>query len=90
MTEITAREMVLMERAAEDAIYAFNVRYEPFVEAVAKPLKIIALIEKARANQTEPNCEQLKELLQKLIDDEYTTMRPSMAYEIQKALRGSD
>ena len=30
----------------------------------------------------------LKALLQKLIDDEYTTMRPSMAYEIQKALRG--
>ncbi|MDQ9023345.1 hypothetical protein RFI02_19830 [Acinetobacter sichuanensis] len=32
--------------------------------------------------------EDLKVLLQKLIDDEYTTMRPSMAYEIQKALRG--
>ena len=32
--------------------------------------------------------EDLKALLQKLIDDEYTTMRPSMAYEIQKALRG--
>ncbi|WP_312969752.1 hypothetical protein [Acinetobacter gerneri] len=34
--------------------------------------------------------EAMKELLQKLIDDEYTTMRPSMAYEIQKALRGDD
>lgn len=32
--------------------------------------------------------EDLKALLQKLIDDEYTTMRPSMAYEIQKSLRG--
>ncbi len=32
----------------------------------------------------------LKALLQKLIDDEYTTMRPSMAYEIQKALRGDN
>lgn len=32
--------------------------------------------------------EVMKELLQKLIDDEYTTMRPSMAYEIQKFLRG--
>lgn len=32
--------------------------------------------------------EAMKELLQKLIDDEYTTMRPSMAYEIQKVLRG--
>lgn len=32
--------------------------------------------------------EDLKALLQKLIDDEYTIMRPSMAYEIQKALRG--
>lgn len=34
--------------------------------------------------------EDLKTLLQKLIDDEYTTMRPSMAYEIQKALRGAN
>ncbi|KJV39371.1 hypothetical protein VH96_13920 [Acinetobacter indicus] len=33
--------------------------------------------------------EDLKTLLQKLIDDEYTTLRPSMAYEIQKALRGT-
>ncbi|WP_151778777.1 hypothetical protein [Acinetobacter bereziniae] len=32
--------------------------------------------------------EATKKLLQKLIDDEYTTMRPSMAYEIQKVLRG--
>ncbi|MDV2441683.1 hypothetical protein QR665_19830 [Acinetobacter gerneri] len=36
----------------------------------------------------ELSIEQLKELLQQLIDDEYTTMRPSIAYEIQKALRG--
>lgn len=33
--------------------------------------------------------EDLKTLLQILIDDEYTTLRPSMAYEIQKALRGT-
>lgn len=34
--------------------------------------------------------EDLKALLQKLIDDEYTIMRPSMVYEIQKALRGDN
>ena len=34
--------------------------------------------------------EDLKALLQKLIDDEYTIMRPSMVYEIQKTLRGDN
>ena len=38
--------------------------------------------------QNESNYQSLQHLLQKLIDDQYTTMRPSMAYEIQKALRG--
>lgn len=36
----------------------------------------------------EGEIEDLKSLLQKLVDDDYTTMRPSMAYEIQKAIRG--
>lgn len=38
--------------------------------------------------QNESNYQSLQHLLQKLIDDQYTTMRPSMAFEIQKALRG--
>ena len=36
----------------------------------------------------ESDTQSLKHLLQKLIDDDYTTMRPSMAYEIQEAMRG--
>lgn len=36
----------------------------------------------------ETNQLALKDLLQKLIEDEYTTMRPSIAYEIQKVLSG--
>jgi len=38
--------------------------------------------------RNESHTQSLKHLLQKLIDDDYTTMRPSMAYEIQEALRG--
>ena len=36
----------------------------------------------------ESDAQSLKRLLQKIIDDDYTTMRPSMVYEIQQALRG--
>lgn len=45
MREITSREMVLMRRAAEDACYAMNAHYGPFIEVIAKPLKIIALLD---------------------------------------------
>ncbi|MCK4087541.1 hypothetical protein HCY58_10825 [Acinetobacter radioresistens] len=38
--------------------------------------------------RNESHTQSLRHLLQKLIDDDYTTMRPSMAYEIQAALRG--
>ena len=38
--------------------------------------------------RNESQTQSLRHLLQKLIDDSYTTMRPSMAYEIQEALRG--
>lgn len=38
--------------------------------------------------RNESHTQSLKHLLQKLIDDDYTTMRPSMAYEIQEILRG--
>lgn len=40
--------------------------------------------------RNESRTQSLKHLLQKLIDDSYTTMRPSMAYEIQEALRGAN
>ncbi|WP_228264209.1 hypothetical protein [Acinetobacter radioresistens] len=40
--------------------------------------------------RNESDTQSLKHLLQKLIDDDYTTMRPSMAYEIQEALRGAN
>ncbi|MCX0343623.1 hypothetical protein NVV24_13340 [Acinetobacter radioresistens] len=40
--------------------------------------------------RNESHTQSLKHLLQKLIDDDYTTMRPSMAYEIQEILRGAN
>ena len=38
--------------------------------------------------RNELHAQGLKKLLQNLIDDCHTTMRPSVAYEIQKALQG--
>lgn len=38
--------------------------------------------------RNESHTQSLRHLLQKLVDDDYTTMRPSMAFEIQKTLRG--
>jgi len=38
--------------------------------------------------RNESHTQSLRHLLQKLIHDDYTTMRPSMAYEIQEILRG--
>jgi len=40
--------------------------------------------------RNESHTQSLRHLLQKLIDDDYTTMRPSMAYEIQEILRGAN
>ncbi len=45
---LSARELVLLRRAAEDAIHAGNPRFAPFVEAVANPLKILALVDMAQ------------------------------------------
>lgn len=38
--------------------------------------------------QKESENQSLKELLQKLLDDKHTLMRPSIAYECFEALRG--
>lgn len=40
--------------------------------------------------RNEAHTQSLRHLLQKLIHDDYTTMRPSMAYEIQEILRGAN
>jgi len=40
--------------------------------------------------RNESHTQSLRHLLQKLIHDDYTTMRPSLAYEIQEALRGAN
>ena len=40
--------------------------------------------------RNESHTQSLRHLLQKLIHDDYTTMRPSMAYEIQEILRGAN
>lgn len=44
---LARRDLVLLRRAAEDAIHAANPRYGPFVDAVANPLMMLALVEMA-------------------------------------------
>lgn len=44
---LTHLELVLLRRAAEDAINAANPRYAPFIDAVANPLKMLALVDMA-------------------------------------------
>lgn len=44
---LSHRELVLLRRAAEDAIHAANPRYGPFIDAVANPLKLLALVDMA-------------------------------------------
>lgn len=61
------------------------------IEEKDKRIKELELWNSNQANTIkckDQNSEQLKILLQKLIDDEYTTMHPSMAYEIQSILQG--
>lgn len=63
MDKLDHRELVLMRRAAEDACSAMNRRYEPFIEAVAKPLTIIALLDLVQSRQAE--VDQLNEAIER-------------------------
>ena len=47
MSELTQEELIVIRRAAEDAIHAANKHYKPFIEVVAHPLNIIALVDMA-------------------------------------------
>ncbi len=44
---LSHRDLTLLRRAAEDAIHAANPRFRPFIDAVAHPLNIIALVDMA-------------------------------------------
>lgn len=58
MDKLDHRQLAIIKRAAEDAIHACNRHYGPFLDVVAHPLNIIALIEMAQSRQAE--VEQLK------------------------------
>lgn len=47
MSELTQEELMVIRRAAEDAIHAANKHYKPFIDVVAHPLNIIALVDMA-------------------------------------------
>lgn len=55
MDKLNQRQLTLIKRAAEDAIHACNRHYGPFVDVVAHPLNIIALVEMAQSRQAEIN-----------------------------------
>ncbi|WP_228272033.1 hypothetical protein [Acinetobacter nosocomialis] len=55
-SKLSHRQLVLIRRAAEDAIHACNRHYGPFVDVVAHPLNIIALVDMAK----ESICQQAK------------------------------
>jgi hypothetical protein len=44
---LSIQELTMLRHAAENAIHAANPRYKPFIDAVANPLKILALIRMA-------------------------------------------
>lgn len=44
---VTHTELVKLRRAAEDAIHAANPRYAPFIDAVANPLRMLAVVDAA-------------------------------------------
>jgi len=47
-SKLSARQLTLIRRAAEDAIHACNRHYGPFVDVVAHPLNICALVDMAQ------------------------------------------
>lgn len=67
MDKLDHRQLTLIKRAAEDAIHACNRHYGPFVDVVAHPLNIIALVEMAQSRQAE--VAQANQEWQKHIDE---------------------
>lgn len=55
MDKLNQRQLTLIKRAAEDAIHACNRHYKPFIDVVAHPFNIVALVEMAQSQQTEIN-----------------------------------
>ncbi len=55
MDKLNQRQLTLIKRAAEDAIHACNRHYKPFIDVVAHPLNIVALVEMAQSRQAEIN-----------------------------------
>lgn len=49
-SKLSERQLVLIRRAAEDAIHACNRHYGPFVDVVAHPLNICTLVDMAHSS----------------------------------------
>ncbi|MDC4508717.1 hypothetical protein NQ787_14435 [Acinetobacter baumannii] len=66
-TKLSQRQLVLIRRAAEDAIHACNRHYGPFVDVVAHPLNICALVDMAQLSVgLQVKVEKLKRQLERV------------------------
>lgn len=48
MSDLAQQELIRIRRAAEDAAYAMNRNYKPFIDVVSHPLNIITLVDMAQ------------------------------------------
>lgn len=63
MEKLSSQDLIRIRRVAEDAAYAMNRNYKPFVDEVTQPLNVIALVDMAQnshENQTKANKLQTK------------------------------
>lgn len=86
MDKLDHRQLTLIKRAAEDAIHACNRHYGPFVDVVAHPLNIIALVEMAQSRQPElvDKDQRIHELNETSLDLE------GQIYKLQEQLNEKD
>lgn len=91
---LSPRELTEIRRAAEDAIYAWNRHYKPFIDVVAHPLNICTLVDMAKLSlkQQAKIDEQQKQIdaAQKLIQEwrDVETYSDDCANQLEQALRG--
>lgn len=66
MSDLAQQELIRIRRAAEDAAYAMNRNYKPFIDVVSHPLNIIALVDMAQKSIKQQS--KVDELQKQLID----------------------
>ncbi|GAA5560710.1 hypothetical protein Asch02_02221 [Acinetobacter schindleri] len=85
--KLSHRQLVLIRRAAEDAIHACNRHYGPFVDVVAHPLNICALVDMAQESISyKAKVEAVKKLIEGYHQHSYREADDFVSY-LEKALK---